>query len=86
MPHLRAPIVTWAILVALTAGSVIAAEVASSHAIVVATVFGVAVIKALLVAQDYMEVGEALPIWGALYRTWIAMLGAVLLVGHLVTG
>lgn len=76
------PAAIWAVLVSLTFASVAVAEFTASHLVLVAVVFGVAIIKGLLVARHFMEVDRARPVWKTLYCTWIAAIGMVLIVGH----
>ncbi|GGY90541.1 cytochrome C oxidase subunit IV family protein [Novosphingobium colocasiae] len=77
------PVLCWAILIAMTLGSVAAAELLNSRQMIFAMIFGVAVLKGQLVAVNFMEVGRALPVWNTLYRAWIVVIGGVLLLAHL---
>lgn len=83
--HLR-PTVCWMILIALTVISVTVAEVMTWRHMIVAIIFGAAVLKGQLIAVHFMEVDRALPVWNTLYRVWIVAIGAVLIMGHLVQG
>ncbi len=80
------PVIIWAILMLLTIASVIIAEFASSHLLLVIVVFGVAIVKGQLVAVHFMEVGEAAPVWKTLYRVWIVGIGLLLIGAHVISG
>ncbi len=76
------PRLIWLILVSLTLGSITVFEAHLGQAFVILTVFGIAVIKAQLIATYFMETGKALPAWNATYRVWIFVIGLILIGGH----
>jgi len=82
----RKPVVIWAALMLLTIASVIVAEFASSHLLLLLVVFGVAIIKGQLVAVHFMEVDLAATVWQTLYRMWIIAIGLLLIGGHILSG
>ena len=77
------PATVWAILAGLTLVSVAIAERLHQPAVVIFSAFAFAVAKGQLVAIHFMETGRARAVWNSLYRTWIVVIGAVLLLGNL---
>lgn len=75
------PLYVWVILVGLTLGSVATAESFDDRAVILAVIFGIAIVKAQLVAVHFMETRHALPTWNTLYRIWIVMAGIGLCIG-----
>jgi len=75
----------WGVLVILTLASVSFAELTNWHVAAVVAIFAVAVVKAQLVAVNFMETGHALPHWNWLYRVWIAAIGCLLCGGTILS-
>lgn len=72
---------TLLLLLGLTLTSVGIAEWSGVREIAIVAVFGCAVAKGQLIALQFMETRQALPVWNALYRIWIAAIGIALCLG-----
>jgi heme/copper-type cytochrome/quinol oxidase subunit 4 len=70
-------------LIALTGLSLVVAEQLAWRAAATVTIFALAAVKAYLVITHYMETDRALLQWRALYPLWAAVIGLILIVGHL---
>jgi len=73
----------WALLAGLTIVSAVVAERIHLPIVVFVSAFAFAVVKGQLVAVHFMETNRARAVWGGLYRSWIVVIGAVLLLGNL---
>jgi hypothetical protein len=82
MSDSKAMIRAWGVLSVLTIASAVFAENISDRLIVYLAAFGIAILKGQIIATSFMEVGLAKPIWRSLYRTWILLIGLILLAGY----
>lgn len=69
---------------ALTLASTFVAEASGSAALVIVAIFVVAIVKAELVMTNFMETPRAGRPWQTLYRSWAAVVTAMLIAGNLV--
>ncbi len=74
---------TWVLLVTLTLGSAVFAELTDNRVLMLLTIFGVAIGKGHVVAARFMETTHARPAWRTLYHSWIVVIGLLLLAGNL---
>ena len=77
------PILTWIMLMVLTALSVLVAESGVAGVGTIALLFSFAAVKSILVMVSYMEVNCAKQHWQTLYIGWVAVIAVVLFVGCL---